>query len=149
MYLLWLREHALRWELSSDLLTKNIKRWAIEACRPDEPWAMSCKTNRKKGKSYLLTERNFWPHGATFICASRHDGFVISLWSFLSWPLCGIQWLIDASWACWGTSSESQSLRCNTYWLDTNLGVWDETRMRCSCLHCFKLNQIAVRTFQT
>lgn len=78
-------------------IDKNMKHWAIEACRPDDPWAMSCKTNRKKGKSYPLTERNFWPHGATFICASRHDGFVISLWSFLSWPPCGIRWLIDAS----------------------------------------------------
>lgn len=113
-------------------IDKNIKRWAIEACRPDDPWAMSCKTNRKKGKSYLLSKRNFWPHGATFIFASRHDGFVISLWSFLSWPPCEIQWLIDASPRMLRhVQSITESLRCNTYrlWYKPRSARWNTTEM--------------------
>lgn len=125
-------------------IDKNIKRRAIEACRPDDPWAMSCKTNRKKNPRAICLRNKTSDHTEPHIFASRHDGFVISLWSFLSWPAWGIWWLIDASPHRLGHVQRiTESLRwdCNTLTWYKLRSVRSNIRLTCSCLHLFKLKQ--------
>lgn len=89
-YLPWLREHASHWALYSWFIDKNIKCWAIYEHRPDDLWAMGCKTNREKEGLSAYRTKLLTTQSHIYICVK-------------TWWLCNPSLILPFLTALWNT----------------------------------------------